>query len=495
MKRGRTFWLTISQSFFVFSLSTAQVPRFSHSWGSLASEVGQAVTVAPSGNIYVSGYTQSSSSNNTDVLLLKYDPTGNFVWYRSWDFGGNEGGGGVTVDAYENIIITCGMNDNSDGLLLKVDSGGTLLWSKKWDLSWEADHYPQVDLNGNIYFCGQTIVGDIDAYVAKYDKDGDLLWLKTWNKNVNDAPSSSISVDSLGDVYYGGATGEWAACGLHDALVIKFDTSGTCSWGRTWDAGGNEGVVAIVSNGTGSLYATGWLTGAGNCPGLGGSDVFILKFDSTGNLIWQKKWGGSGDDVGASISIDRNGNIYISGSTNSFSGNNDVFLLKLDGSGNLLYQKIWTGAGDEIGNSVYLDNACNILLTGYAVNSSGGWQDATGVYDTLTGTVSNPQGSCGSPPTPHFSIPENITTVSPIVIDSGGGSSDMLLLKLQNKGDLNQDGSLTPADVVLELNCVFLGSGNCASCLTDNNCDGTLSPADVVNELNLVFLDINPPCQ
>ena len=62
------------------------------------------------------------------------------------------------------------------------------------------------------------------------------------------------------------------------------------------------------------------------------------------------------------------------------------------------------------------------------------------------------------------------------------------------KGDMNASGDLTPADVVLMLNCVFLAQGNCAFCFADLNCSGDLSPADVVVELNMVFLAAPPGC-
>ncbi|HXF49845.1 MAG TPA: SBBP repeat-containing protein [Verrucomicrobiae bacterium] len=494
MKRAGMFLFAVLYTCSFFSLAKTQVPQFAHTWGGTNPDWGFSIAFDANGNIYVAGATRSSSSGNTDILLLKYAPDGSFLWYKSWDFGGNEGASDLKVDYESNIVITAGMNDNSDGLLLKTDSTGTLLWSKQWHRTWEANSNLEIDSSGNIYFCGQTIVDDIDNYIFKFDKNGNALWLKTWDKNINDATGSDVAFDCAGGVILTGGTGAWAACDPHDALIIKLDTAGDLHWDRAWDAGGNEGISNVATDQYANIYVTGFMSPPTGCPGSNGSDVFILKFDSAGNLLWQRSWGGSSDEGGQSISIDGDLNIYVTGSTNSFGGGRDLFLLKMDTAGGLIFQKVWAGAGDESGTSVLLDNACNIHVAGYALNYTGSWQIVSGNFSTPLGSVDSLGGAVEAPPYTVISIPGTTTPVNPVP-DFGGGADDLLLLKLQNKGDINQDGSFSPADVVLELNCIFLSSGDCSRCFTDLNCDGNLTPSDVVLELNFVFLGINTPCQ
>jgi len=100
--------------------------------------------------------------------------------------------------------------------------------------------------------------------------------------------------------------------------------------------------------------------------GTGNYDALLLKFNSTGGLVWQKTWGGRGSDSGYGVAVDPAGNIYITGATNSFlSGNYDVFLLELSSAGSLLDQEIYGGSGVNVGFGVVVGLAGSAFITGY----------------------------------------------------------------------------------------------------------------------------------
>jgi len=94
-------------------------------------------------------------------------------------------------------------------------------------------------------------------------------------------------------------------------------------------------------------------------------NVFLVKFDPSGNLIWQKAWGGQGSDTGTGIALDSAGNIYVTGDTRSLLVGSDYpFLLKIDPSGSLIWEKVWVGGNYSCCEQVAVDSSGNIYATG-----------------------------------------------------------------------------------------------------------------------------------
>lgn len=471
--------------------SKAQIPLFAHTWGGGNNEGNGSIAVDHNGNIYITGWTESSVSGNSDVLLLKYTNSGALAWAKSWDFGSQENATGIAVDPDGNVVIT-GMRNfppsTATTLLAKVDSNGTLLWARAWTRYWDGASMPIIDANGNIFEGGSTYPSDIDAYLAKYDNNGNILWLRTWDKNINNASSGVAMVaDGYGYIYLATSTGVWDASGPHDVVLMKFDTTGAKIWDQQWNVGGpttNQGAGSVALDGAGNVYVAGWTNGSG----AGGRDAILLKYDVAGNLMWQKTWGGNGDEDASSIAVDAGGNIFVVGTTFSFGASTpQLFLLKYDGTGTLLSQKVWGGSIATSGGRAKFDATCNLVIGGVAPNASGIWYDISGTDSIPPGSSAAAGGTVNTISVSQFTPPITETSFAGIQ-DTGGGGNDLLLFKLQSKGDLNHDGSLSPADVVLELNCVFLATGDCDFCFTDMNCDASITPSDVVILLNATFL-------
>jgi hypothetical protein len=148
----------------------------------------------------------------------------------------------------------------------------------------------------------------------------------------------------------------------------------------------DEGNAINVDN-NGNVYSTGLFEGTVdfdpssntfNLTSNGGYDIFISKLDNNGNFVWAKQFGANGQDVGYSIATDNNGNLYATGhfmGTIDFdpgigtynltsNGNNDIFILKLNSSGNFIWAKQFGGTNNDIGRSVVVDDMNNIYTTG-----------------------------------------------------------------------------------------------------------------------------------
>ena len=207
-----------------------------------------------------------------------------------------------------------------------------------------------VDSSGNIYTTGYfqgtgdfdpgagttnlTSAGGYDVFVSKLDSSGNFVWAKSFGGSANES-GQSIEVDSSGNVYTtgyfqdtvdfdpGAGTTNLTSAGGYDAFVSKLDSSGDFVWAKIFSGSTYQEIgYAIAVDSSGNVYTTGyfWGTvdfdpGAGttNLTSAGSNDVFVSKLDSSGNFVWAQSFGGSALDIGFSIAIDSSGNVYTLG--------------------------------------------------------------------------------------------------------------------------------------------------------------------------------------
>src|SRR4029453_11605412 len=134
------------------------------------------------------------------------------------------------------------------------------------------------------------------------------------------------------------------------ALLVKFDPNGTLIWQRTWGGTLGEAGLGIAVSGDGaSVYITGQTLsfGAGNI------DAFLVKFDASGNLVWQRTWGGPINETAQEVTVAGDGSVYVAGDGNSFFGN-DAILLKFAADGTLIWQRDWRGGTSPSDDSAAL---------------------------------------------------------------------------------------------------------------------------------------------
>lgn len=155
-------------------------------------------------------------------------------------------------------------------------------------------------------------------------------------------------------------------------------------WARSAGSTGYEAALGTASDNNGNLYVIGWYSSAtitfGSItltnPGVGSGDIFLVKYDATGNTIWAKTFGGTDGDIGNAIALDALGNIYITGwyasSTISFGTStltngglgNDVFIVKLSSLGTELWSKTAGGTSSDRGYGITVDPSGNVFTTG-----------------------------------------------------------------------------------------------------------------------------------
>jgi hypothetical protein len=169
-----------------------------------------------------------------------------------------------------------------------------------------------------------------DVRVAKLNKNGDLIWDKTFGGSENDEAHSIIQTDDGGYAVTGFTVLE--DTGDRDFWVIKLDKDGNKVWDRTFGGTSEEWANSIIQNKNGNYMVAGWTKSMG----AGKTDVWIVKLNKNGDLIWDKTFGGSENDEAHSIIQTEDGGYAVVGWTKSKgAGNADVWIIKLDENGNL----------------------------------------------------------------------------------------------------------------------------------------------------------------
>ncbi|MBC7937565.1 MAG: SBBP repeat-containing protein [Rhizobacter sp.] len=359
--------------------------------GGTFNDQGYGIAVDASGNVYTTGSFQgtadfnpdpavtfnlASSGGSNDIFISKLDASGNFVWARQFGSTSNDQGSSITTDASGNVYTT--------GYF-----AGT------------ADFNPNPAVTNNLISAN----GSFDVFISKLDASGNFVWAKQLG-GLNTEMGYSIAVDALGNVYTTGtfqgtlanpadfdpspaATYYLISAGQGDIFVSKLDASGNFVWAKPLGGASVDIGYSIVTDALGNVYTTGYFNGTADFnpdPAVSynltaaNADVFISKLDAAGNFVWAKQLGGTSGEVGYSIAVDASANVYTAGYfqgtvdfnpdpavTNNLitAGQADIFVSKLDASGNFLFAKQFGGTGVDQGYSIALDAARNIHTTGY----------------------------------------------------------------------------------------------------------------------------------
>ena len=364
--------------------------------GSNSYEYGMSLKLDEAGNVYSIGIFDGtvdfdpgpgvynlSSTGSTDIYISKVDPAGNFIWAKHIGGSAQDIPKALELDALGNIYLTgyfSGVSDFDPGpavfnltsnsgyfyessYLCKLDRDGNFRWATiVAHSSYATGTSLKIDPSGNVYATGHfhskadfdpgpvllELFGYPSNYVVKYDVNGNFIWVKqiqtpVWSPEFSNSWGFSLALDAAGDVYITGTfnytsdfdpgPGEYIITippgGGHRIYILKLDKHGNFVWVKTIGGSATEKMVySMVIDGFGNLYLTGYFsntidfdpgTPIYNLTAVGQADIYLLKLDPSGNFIWVKQFG-STDEVNTyypfghhSIALDNLGAIYTTG--------------------------------------------------------------------------------------------------------------------------------------------------------------------------------------
>ncbi len=312
---------------------------------------GMGIATDTNNNLAITGVIGNKREGKETVYLSEYDQNGNLLWKGSKSQG-EAVGTGVTYDHSGNILVTgyffhsikFGQDSlNSQGpsaiFICKYTNSGEIIWVKQLDASdwcgaWDITSDNSNDIYITGYFHGtlnNAIIshGDADIFIAKYDQNGNMLWIRTAGGDSYDS-SSRIDIDKDGNLY---------VCGDFSSIA-------------------NFENATIQSKGS--------------------FDVFIAKYSQEGEFKWVNSAGGNGSDRGKSLSVDSDGNIFITGSfantaffddfqitSKGLEGTANAFIAKYNNKGMASWAKSAGGSDSAVGYGIATDFYGNCIVTGY----------------------------------------------------------------------------------------------------------------------------------
>jgi len=411
--------LTVTQKPYTFTLG------YSKTLGGTDYESVRSVN-APDGGIVMAGATSSAdgdvhgSHGKTDAWIIKLNSAGDTVWTRTLGGKGDDDASAINVTDDGGYIIT-GSTDSDDGditdkrrnsnkdlWVIKLDGSGHITWSKTFGGSAsEAGYSVTGTPDGGYLLAGATNSnnGDVegnnggtDVWVVKLDNLGQKQWAKTYGGSSWDEAHSIIATNEgyvLSGLTYsndGDVTGYHTPTFIGaDVLVIKIDLKGNKIWAKAFGGTTDDNAtsMAAVSDG----YVVGGYTNSndGDVSRYHGRqalfyDMWVLKLNGDGNIVWSKAFGGTFDEACTSLTKTPDGGFVLAGGASSIDGdvisnhnkadNDDFWIVKLDADGNKQWTKTLGGSGDDVAYSI-LVNADGYAVTGVTSRTDG---DVSGIF-------------------------------------------------------------------------------------------------------------------
>jgi uncharacterized delta-60 repeat protein len=387
------------------------VKSFAKTYGGAYWDVAYSVHHTSDGGYIVAGETNSfSASYYSDAFLVKIDTNGNIIWaktYRGtyWDeaYSVQQTSDGGYIVAGETNSFGAGYDDI---FLFKTDASGNLQWAKTYGGTDDDKAYSvQQTSDGGYIVAGTTWsfgAGSLDIFLIKTDANGNIIWAKTYGgTNYDDA--YSVQQTSDGGYIVAGYTGSFGA-GSGDIFLIKTDASGNVQWAKTYGGTDWEEAHSVQQTSDGGYIVAGrtYSFGAGNY------DIFLIKTDANGNIQWAKTYGGIDGERAYSVQQTSDGGYIVGGYTGSFgAGSADIFLIKTDANGNIIWAKTYGGTGDERAYSVQQTSDGGYIVGGYTGSFGAGSADIFLIKTDANGNI----GSCSI----VQDISLTVNTVSPTV--------------------------------------------------------------------------------
>jgi hypothetical protein len=373
------------------------------------------------GGFIIAGTTDSNNGQVTgfqggarDFWVVKLDASGNLQWQRT--LGGSatdnigevqqtsDGGYIVAGSTSSNDGDVTGNNGNFDCWAVKLDAQGATEWQRTYggsssDVCWAV----VVTLDGGYVLAGSTnsTDGDVtsnngaaDLWAVKIDPQGNILWQRTFGGNFGEIAFAADNTADGGVVLAGYAqsnngdvTGQ---NGLQDFWVVKLDVDGDLEWQRCLGGSGNEIAFGVRQTSDGGYVVAGRSDSVdGDVTGAQGfSDYWVVRLDALGNLLWQKTLGGSASDVGRHVYQSPDGGLVVIGSVGSEDGDvstplggGDIWMVKLNDEGDLIWQMTMGGSGGEDARSIFTTADGGYFVAGGSNSNDGDVSDNHGGAD------------------------------------------------------------------------------------------------------------------
>ena len=441
MRQIHTLFLLLGSLFWMCSPSRLEEsipPKETHTlkwvktFGGSEEDIAHDVIITRDGGFALLGNTQSVDGDvaektraGSDLLLIKYDPQGQLEWYKTYG-GSKDDRGHSLYELPEGGYVLLGYAMSADGDLtqnqghhdnwvLKVDAQGEVLWQRSFGFSGHDHAYNIIPTHdGGFLFNGfldvtasegqgATAKGTSNAsrhgvgefWCHKIDAQGQLQWRKYFGGTSNDRSYAATALPDGSFVLAGTSESQdvdiQSPKGGYDIWVVKIDHLGNMLWENTFGGTDTDGANAVIYS-QDKLYVLGDTRSHDKnvSSPLGNADFWLLTLDLEGRLIQEKTYGGSDFDLGRDLIIDYQQRYWLTGYSRSQDidlsenhGDNDVVLLQLDSNQHVQQHFTVGGSGQDLGHALVQRQGGGIVVVGSTQSRNGDIANSHGGKDVF----------------------------------------------------------------------------------------------------------------
>lgn len=317
--------------------------------GGKLADLGLSAAQTSDGGFVVVGQTLPQfpyGKGGLDLLLAKIDASGSETWKKNYGGNGTDYGSSVLVTADGGYIIAGTTKnfptDDKQVYLIKTDAEGRAQWQKSFGGAGDDTGVcvRQTSDGGYIIAADTYAPGaqDTDFYLIKTDAAGKKEWEKTYGGK-GDESVTGVRQTADGGYIAAGRTFSYGAGG-YDAYLVKTGPSGNMEWEKTFGGSGWDAAFCVEQAGDGGYV----MAGQTFSPATSSYDVYLVKTGPQGNLQWEKAFGGGDLDTGKTVQEASDGGYIISGWTNSFGlAKTSFYLVRTDSGGGMVWEKTLEG--------------------------------------------------------------------------------------------------------------------------------------------------------
>lgn len=388
LDNGKTYWYRLSEynNEQVSSNTSSATLPWAKTYAGEENNVINSMQATTDGGYIIAGNTNSFGMGKSDILIVKLNPDGTIAWEKA--YGGEKGDSACCIQQTNDggyIVMgrSASFEEDSGLWLFKLKPDGTIMWQKYYagSLRGKIVSIQQTKDGGYIAAGSRNSVygvgaGGEDLWVLKFDSEGRVEWEKMYGGEKWD---EATSIQQAKD-------GGYIVAGYLDSsnlLILKLKANGKIAWQRIYERAGKPFIIQLTPD-------DGYII-AGNSYFMDKDyDVWILELNSEGDILWKKTYGGYKKDTADFIQPTSDGGYIVAGATNSFDAKGyDFWVLRLDSTGNINWQKSYGGAGNDFATSIQQTTDGGYIVAGDTDSFGAGVRDILILKLSIDGTASS----------------------------------------------------------------------------------------------------------
>ena len=405
---------------YLVTVSSGELLKWAKSFGGTNYDYAYSIQQTSDGGYIMAGFVYSTDGDVTfnhgdaDYWIVKVDPAGSLLWQKSLGGSSYEYANAIKQTSDSGYIVA-GYSASSDGdvsanhgeedyWIVKLDQDGNIIWEKSLGgSSYDEAYDVQQTSDGGYIVVGASRSSDgdvtgnhgwLDYWIVKLDSSGNITWEKSFGGSTHDgayavqqSADSGYIVVGYSESVDGNITNPH---GSSDYWVIKLDSSGNMTWQKSFGGSDSELAYSVRQTTDGGYIVSGgsYSTDGDITNNHGGQDFWVIKLDSSGTLTWEKSFGGSGDEGAYSVEQANDGNYVLGGFASSSDGDvtanygsNDYWIVKIDQSANIIFEKNFGGMSIDEGRSLKQTSDGGYIMIGASASSDGDVTDNHGSHD------------------------------------------------------------------------------------------------------------------